>query len=83
MGREVNMDGAEAVAMFLVRVDGGGRGEREKASPRRIQKRLFRSFPMASLLSPNQCCVNLDPGDFEGRSKYLPWCRDAGPLTFL
>lgn len=60
------MDGAEAVAMFLARVDGGGRCEGEKVSPRRIQKCLFWSFPMASLLSPNQCRVNLNPGAFEG-----------------
>lgn len=53
------MDGAEAVAMFLVRVDGGGRCEREKVSPR-IQKCLFWSFPVASLLSPNQ----YQPGRF-------------------
>lgn len=77
------MDGAEAVAIFLVRVGGGGRCEREKGSPRRIQKGLFWPFPMASLVSPNQCRVNLDLGDFEGRTKYLPWCRDSGPLTFL
>lgn len=78
--REVNMDGAEAVAMFVVRGDGGGRCEREKASPRRIWTRLF-GFPTASLLSPNQCCANLNPGDLEGRSQYLLWCRDSGPIN--
>lgn len=83
MRTEVNMDEAEAVAMFLVRVDGGERCEPDNGSPRRIRKRLFWSFPMASLVSPHQCRVNLNLGDFEGRSTYLPWCRDSGPLTFL
>lgn len=74
------MDGAEAVAMFLVRVDGGGLCEREKVSPRRIEKCLWSVLVISDGIS-SLYCVNLNLGDFEGRSQYLPWCRDSGPIN--